>query len=104
MDKRMIGTWAIVAVLMAILAAAVVFAYKGLTVDSDITLPASVDIALGLGVFFSLLFGVALMTLMFYSSRAGYDHPPQIVSEHPDDRSPGAPKPGKNGGSEIQAE
>ena len=53
MDKRLIGTWAVVAVLMAILAAAVVFAYKGLTVDSDITLPASVDIALGLGVFFS---------------------------------------------------
>jgi hypothetical protein len=53
MDKRMIGTWAVVAVLMAILAPAVVFAYKGLTVDSDITLPASVDIALGLGVFFS---------------------------------------------------
>jgi len=84
MDKRMIGTWAVVAVLMAILAAAVVFAYKGLTVDSDITLPASVDIALGLGVFFSLLFGVGLMTLMFYSSRAGYDRPPRIVSEHPD--------------------
>jgi hypothetical protein len=44
------------------------------------------------------------MTLMFYSSRAGYDHPPRIVSEHPDDRSPGAPKPGKNGGLRFKAE
>ena len=52
MGKRSIGTWSVVAVLMAILAAAVVFAYKGLTVDSDITLPASVDIALGSACFF----------------------------------------------------
>ena len=51
MDKSTIGTWSVVAVLMAILAAAVVFAYEGLTVNSEVTLPASIDIALGLGVF-----------------------------------------------------
>jgi hypothetical protein len=93
MDKRTVGTWSVVAVLLAILAAAVVFAYEGLTVHSDLTLPASWDIALWLGVFFSLLFGVGLMTLMFYSSRAGYDNPPQIESEHPDDQSQGSDRP-----------
>ena len=93
MGKRSIGTWSVVAVLMAILAAAVVFAYQGLTVHGDMTLPASVDIALGLGVFFSLLFGVGLMALMFYSSRAGYDNPPQIESEHPDDQSQASERP-----------
>ena len=93
MGKRSIGTWSVVAVLMAILAAAVVFAYQGLTVHGDMTLPASVDIALGLGVFFSLLFGVGLMALMFYSSRAGYDNPPQIESEHPDDQSQALDRP-----------
>jgi hypothetical protein len=30
-------------------------------------------IALGLGVFFSVLIGCGLMALMFYSSRRGYD-------------------------------
>ena len=29
--------------------------------------------ALGLGIFFSLLVGVGLMTLVFYSSRSGHD-------------------------------
>ena len=93
MDKPTIGTWSVVAVLMAILAAAVVFAYQGLTVHGDMTLPASVDIALGLGVFFSLLFGVGLMALVFYSSRAGYDNPPQIESEHLDDQSQPSDRP-----------
>ena len=30
-------------------------------------------IALGLGIFFSLIIGCGLMALMFYSSRSGYD-------------------------------
>jgi hypothetical protein len=93
MDKRTVGTWSVVAVLMAILAAAVGFAYEGLTVHSDLTLPASVDIALALGAFFSLLFGIGLMALMFYSSRAGYDNPPQIEKEHPDDQPRASDRP-----------
>jgi uncharacterized integral membrane protein len=87
MGKRTLGTWSLVAVLMAILAAAVVFAYEGLTIHSDFTLPASSYIPLGLGVFFSLLVGVGLMALLFYSSSAGYDNPPTTESEHPDDQS-----------------
>ncbi|HEY7300948.1 MAG TPA: hypothetical protein VH684_23900 [Xanthobacteraceae bacterium] len=84
MDKHSVGTWAIVAVLMAILAAAIVYAYEGLTVHSELTMPLSGDIALGLGVLVSLLFGIGLMALVFYSSRAGYDDPPEIKNEHPD--------------------
>ncbi len=84
MDKRRAGTWSVVAVLIAILAAAIGFAYKGLTVHGDFTMPVTGDIALGLGVLFSLLFGIGLMALVFYSSRAGYDNPPQIDSEHPE--------------------
>jgi hypothetical protein len=33
-------------------------------------------IAMALGIFFSLVIGIGLMTLVFYSSRAGYDEPP----------------------------
>jgi hypothetical protein len=85
MDKHKIGTWSVVAVLMAILAGAIAFAYKGLTVHSDLTMPVTGDIALGLGVLFSLLFGIGLMALVFYSSRAGYDDAPQ-ESQHPGDQ------------------
>jgi hypothetical protein len=35
----------------------------------------------------ALLVGVGLMALLFYSSRAGYDNPPTIESDHPDDQS-----------------
>jgi hypothetical protein len=86
-DKRRAGTWSVVAILMVILAAAIGFAYKGLTIHSDLTMPVTGDIALGLGVLFSLLFGIGLMALVFYSSRAGYDDPPRIESEHPDANS-----------------
>ena len=90
MDKRRAGSWSVVAVLTAMLGAAIVFAYTGLTVHGDLTMPVSADIALALGVLFSLLFGIGLMALVFYSSRAGYDDPPQIESEHPDDQRPAA--------------
>jgi hypothetical protein len=72
---------------MAILAGAIAFAYKGLTVHSDLTMPVTGDIALGLGVLFSLLLGIGLMALLFYSSRAGYDDAPQ-ESEHPRNHPP----------------
>ena len=36
---------------------------------------------MGLGIFFTLLVGGGLMALVFYSSRAGYDEPPEVVQE-----------------------
>ena len=36
-------------------------------------------IALFLGVFFSILVGCGLMALLFYSSRRGYDEPPEFT-------------------------
>jgi hypothetical protein len=36
-------------------------------------MPASAYLAMGLGVFFSLVVGCGLMALMFFSSRYGYD-------------------------------
>jgi hypothetical protein len=38
-------------------------------------MPAEGWIALTLGVVFSLIVGIGLMTLVFYSSRQGYDEP-----------------------------
>ena len=43
-------------------------------------------IALGLGVFFSLLIGCGLMGLLFYSSRRGYDEQAEFVNPNNDDQ------------------
>jgi len=46
-------------------------------------------IAMALGIFFSLIVGVGLMTLVFYSSRAGYDERANRFDER-DSSSPGS--------------
>jgi protein-S-isoprenylcysteine O-methyltransferase Ste14 len=54
-----LGTIALVVVLLGLLVAATLFAIRSWTST--------------IGVVFSLLVGIALMTLLFYSSRHGYD-------------------------------
>ena len=41
-------------------------------------MPAWGWLMMGLGIFFTLLVGVGLMALVFYSSRAGYDETPEV--------------------------
>ena len=84
MDKRKLGAWALIAVLLVILAAVVVFAYRGLTFDSEFQMPAVGYVALGFGVFFSVILGIGLMSLVFYSNRAGYDDAAQSELEGSD--------------------
>jgi hypothetical protein len=57
-------------------------AYLGLTTPDE-PMPTRGWIALGPGVVFSLIVGIGLMTLLFYSSRRGYDEPAHF---QPDDR------------------
>jgi SNF family Na+-dependent transporter len=76
-----IGSWVILTVLLAILAAAVWFAYEGLLTEPDVQVSEHGYIAMALGIFFSLAIGLGLMTLVFYSSRAGYDEPARRVDE-----------------------
>ncbi len=64
-------------VLFVILAAAGIFAYAGLASEGE-PMPTVGYTALALGAGFSILVGVALMTLVFYSSRHGYDEPPHL--------------------------
>ena len=86
MDKRNLGAWSLIAVLLIILVAACVFAYRGLTFDPEFQMPTGGYVAMGFGVFFSVILGIGLMSLVFYSSRAGYDDAPQIEPEDSDDR------------------
>jgi hypothetical protein len=81
--RKRLATWTVIAVLSLLLIAAGVLAYQGWN-STDADVPASGYVALAFGVIFSLAFGIGLMALVFYSSRAGYDEPATLVQE-PDD-------------------
>ncbi|MGJ4942154.1 hypothetical protein ACQR1W_16380 [Bradyrhizobium sp. HKCCYLS1011] len=74
------GSIAAIAALLIILAGAVAFAYLGLTVPGE-PMPTQGWIALTLGVVVSLIVGIGLMALVFYSSRRGYDEAAQFRSD-----------------------
>ena len=71
--KSGLGTVALVVVLLGLLIAACWFAVRGWTAIEGPPMPEVGYVAMTIGVVFSLLLGVALMTLLFYSSRHGYD-------------------------------
>ncbi len=64
---------AVIAPLLGFLAASVWFAYYVWASDTGPPMPASGYVAMGLGVLFSLVVGIGLMALVFYSNRHGYD-------------------------------
>ena len=64
---------AIILPLLAFLAASVWFAYYVWASDAGPPMPASGYAAMALGVLFSLVVGIGLMALVFYSHRHGYD-------------------------------
>src|SRR4029079_15028578 len=65
----------LILVLLAVLAATLWWAiYAWTSVDVEMSIHGY--IAIILGVVFSLMIGCGLMALMFYSSRHGYDEPP----------------------------
>ena len=65
----------LIVALVTMLVGAACYAYEGLT-DGQGSLPADFYVAMTLGIVFSLIVGIGLMALVFYSSRKGYDEPP----------------------------
>ena len=61
----------------ALLAVALWFAVYSWNAIEGPPIPATGYVALWLGISFTLLVGCGLMALLFYSSRHGYDAPPQ---------------------------
>jgi hypothetical protein len=59
--------------LLALLLASVWFAYDVWTAEAGPPMPAIGWVAMAGGVILSLLVGIGLMTLVFYSARRGYD-------------------------------
>lgn len=84
-QRNSLGIWTVVVVLSAFLIAVGVVGYLVWT-TSDTSMPASGYLAMTLGVIFSLVVGVGLMALIFYSSRKGYDEPVVFIQEPGDDR------------------
>ena len=75
------GSWTILAVLLMLLAGTIFLSYRGWTSASEVDVPSSGYVAMVLGVIFSLIVGVGLMSLVFYSSRLGYDEPARLVRD-----------------------
>jgi hypothetical protein len=84
------GSWIVIGLLLALLAATIWYGYEGLVTDPDVHVSEHGYIAMALGIFFSLVIGIGLMALVFYSSRAGYDEPPHRFGER--DRSSNGPE------------
>ncbi len=74
-----LGGWALILTLVVLLMLTGVIAYAGWTSVPNTFVPTSGYVALALGVGFSLVVGIGLMSLVFYSSRRGYDEAPKSL-------------------------
>jgi hypothetical protein len=83
-----LGTAVLVVVLLGLLVAATLFAVRSWTSIEGPPMPEVGYVAMTIGVVFSLLIGVALMALLFYSSRHGYDERASRDSRVDSDREP----------------
>jgi formate hydrogenlyase subunit 3/multisubunit Na+/H+ antiporter MnhD subunit len=84
----MIGTIGLVIVLLGLLIAATSFAVRSWTSVEGPPMPEVGYVAMTIGVVFSLLIGIALMALLFYSSRHGYDERASRNTRADADREP----------------
>ena len=79
-----LGKWVLVAVLFGFLAWAILVGYLGWSSAPSVEMPSIGFAALAFGVIVSLIVGIGLMALVFYSSRAGYDEAPtyEVAAEN----------------------
>jgi hypothetical protein len=86
MKKMGMGSWIVVGALSGLLVLTGITAFKEWTLDQSITIPSYGYAAIILGILISVAVGVGLMALIFYSSRYGYDEPPQRLRDGDDPR------------------
>lgn len=75
------GAYVLLAALLAMLAAVIWLAVSGWSSAAGTEVPAAGYLALAFGVVVSMVVGIGLMALVFYSSRAGYDEPARLRDE-----------------------
>jgi hypothetical protein len=68
--------WIVILILLLLLAVAGTWAGYAWNELGDVQMTGHGWAAMALGILFSLIVGIGLMGLMFYSSRKGYDEPP----------------------------
>ena len=78
-------SYALLAGMVAMLIVVVVMATLGWNSAAGTDVPPVGYAAMAAGILFSLVVGVGLMALVFYSSRAGYDEPAKLIEP---DRDP----------------
>ena len=83
--KTPIGRWLTIAVLFGLLALVGWIGYR-LWNLVEVDIPSWAWGALAFGVGLSLLVGFGLMALLFYSSRMGYDEPPETLDNQGADK------------------
>ena len=70
------AAWIAIVALVVVLLAAIVGVYNSGTDDLAAGVSGLGYVAMAFGILFTILVGVGLMGLIFYSSRRGYDDPP----------------------------
>jgi hypothetical protein len=71
--RRVLGSVVLLAAMAAILAVSVWFAVHGWMAVEGPDMPVEGYVAMAAGIIFTLIVGVGLMSLVFYSRRHGYD-------------------------------
>jgi hypothetical protein len=79
--------WVMILTLGALLISTAALAYVGWTSAAGTAVPPSGYVALTLGVLFSVVVGIGLMGLVFYSSRYDYDEPPKFLQDDTDPKA-----------------
>lgn len=77
------GRITILVTLLALLALSMWFAVYSWSAIEGPPMPTTAYVAMTLGIVFSLVIGIGLMALVFYSSRRGYDRPAQEHHDEP---------------------
>ena len=110
MHRIGIGQGIIIAVLVALLIGVVILAVSTWTSTSGVVISKEGWIALSLGTFFSLIVGGGLITLVFYSSRHGYDEAvnefsqeqAKAMAEREKEEPPLSPRPSSRPGTSAE--
>jgi hypothetical protein len=84
--KMRVGSYALIGFMLGLFVLTAILAILGWRSAAGTAVPVYGYVALAAGVLFSLVVGIGLMALVFYSSRSGYDEPARLIQPDNTDR------------------